>query len=52
MGWVIVAIILTVWVTVAVVLALVIGRSVWLRDRNEKPEPIPHVDPPGSRRDG
>ncbi|MDY6811304.1 MAG: hypothetical protein SW127_20190 [Actinomycetota bacterium] len=52
MGWILAAIILTVWLTVAVVLALVIGRSVRLRDRNEKPQPIGHDDLPGARRDG
>ncbi|MEE3851291.1 hypothetical protein VZC37_13180 [Gordonia sp. LSe1-13] len=52
MGWIIAAIIITVWVTVSVVLALVIARAVRLRDIHEKPQPV-HDDfgPPGSHRD-
>ncbi|WP_202421863.1 hypothetical protein [Gordonia sp. SID5947] len=44
-GWVIVAIVVPVWVMVSVLLALVIGRAVRLRDRHEKPDALTEDDP-------
>ncbi|AZG48140.1 hypothetical protein D7316_04753 [Gordonia insulae] len=38
-GWILAAIIITVWVTVSVIVALVVARAVRLRERNEKPQP-------------
>lgn len=45
--WIIVALVVTVWVTLAVIAALIVGRMVRLRDENEVPGRVDHT--PGDR---